>query len=191
MDPKTRAILIEMNRPRHLHPQKTYVKGGHQEKIKPKFKTQLLQKSRKVFKKKVHKKLDLKEKWRSFKDSIPKKKCTMKCCKSFFYELFPFINIMQNYSMRKYLLADLIAGLTVGIIHIPQGMAYGLYTGMAYGLLANLPPVYGLYTSFFPVFIYFFFGSSKHVSIGKVTSLPSNKLIHYIAMNKNTYILKT
>ncbi|KAJ8302085.1 hypothetical protein KUTeg_021072 [Tegillarca granosa] len=121
MDPKTRAILIEMNRPRHLHPQKTYEKGGHQEKIKPKFKTQLLQKSRKVFKKKVHKKLDLKEKWRSFKDSIPKKKCTMKCCKSFFYELFPFINIMQNYSMRKYLLADLIAGLTVGIIHIPQG----------------------------------------------------------------------
>ena len=38
---------------------------------------------------------------------------------------------------------------------------------MAYGLLTNLPPVYGLYTSFFPVILYFFFGSSKKISLGK------------------------
>jgi len=37
---------------------------------------------------------------------------------------------------------------------------------MAYGFLANLDPVYGLYSSFFPVIIYFFFGTSRHISLG-------------------------
>jgi MFS superfamily sulfate permease-like transporter len=66
--------------------------------------------------------------------------------------------MIKNYRIKEFLLADILAGLTVGIMHIPQGMAYAL--------LATLPPIYGLYTSFYPVLIYWIFGTSKHISIG-------------------------
>lgn len=39
--------------------------------------------------------------------------------------------------------------------------------GMAYGILGNLSPIVGIYMGFFPVLIYFLFGTSRHVSIGK------------------------
>jgi MFS superfamily sulfate permease-like transporter len=37
---------------------------------------------------------------------------------------------------------------------------------MAYSLMAGLPPVYGLYVSFFTVMAYFLFGTSRHLSLG-------------------------
>ncbi|KAL8602849.1 hypothetical protein ACOMHN_056343 [Nucella lapillus] len=84
--------------------------------------------------------------------------CSWRCVRGYFRRCFPFLRILRGYSALYDLPCDLIAGLTVGIMHIPQGMAYAM--------LARLPPVYGLYTSFYPVLLYFFFGTSKHISVG-------------------------
>lgn len=54
----------------------------------------------------------------------------------------------------------MIAGLTVGVILVPQGMAYAL--------LAGMPPIYGLYGGLIPLLIYAIFGSSRRLSIGPV-----------------------
>jgi solute carrier family 26 (sodium-independent sulfate anion transporter), member 11 len=55
-------------------------------------------------------------------------------------------------------MCDRRAGLTVSLVVVPQAMAYAL--------LANLSPEYGLYTSFVGATIYWIFGTSKDIVIG-------------------------
>lgn len=60
------------------------------------------------------------------------------------------------------LAGDLKSGLTVGVIEIPQVMAYAV--------IAGLSPIYGLYGSLIPLFIYPLFGTSRHLALGIVAT---------------------
>ncbi|KAK1991446.1 sulfate permease, partial [Colletotrichum falcatum] len=73
--------------------------------------------------------------------------------------LFPFWSWIFHYN-ATWLLGDVIAGVTVGFVVIPQGMAYAI--------LAQLPPEYGLYTSFVGFILYWAFATSKDITIGTV-----------------------
>ncbi|UZO80108.1 sulfate permease [Aquimarina sp. ERC-38] len=73
--------------------------------------------------------------------------------------IFPIAAVFRSYT-RSQFKADLIAGITVSIVLIPQAMAYALLMGV--------PPIYGLYACVFPLFIYTFLGTSRLLSIGPV-----------------------
>ncbi|XP_024945220.1 solute carrier family 26 member 6 isoform X6 [Cephus cinctus] len=79
-------------------------------------------------------------------------------CESCLISTIPALYWLRKYKWQENALPDMISGFTVAIMHIPQGMAYAL--------LGNLPPVTGIYMAFFPVLIYFFLGTSRHVSMG-------------------------
>lgn len=82
-----------------------------------------------------------------------------------FHSLFPIFHAFNGYSLPGDLISDILAGLTIAIFQIPQGMAYGL--------LAGVEPINGLYVSLVPVFIMAIMSRSKHVSYGTfaVTSM--------------------
>ncbi|EDO49691.1 predicted protein [Nematostella vectensis] len=73
-------------------------------------------------------------------------------------KLFPIVQWLPKYNFRKEFVADLTGGMTVGVMHIPQGLAFAM--------LASLPPVTGLYTALIPVMIYMLMGTSKYLSQG-------------------------
>ena len=73
--------------------------------------------------------------------------------------ILPIFSWLPNYK-KEWLKGDISAGLTVGVMLIPQGMAYAS--------IAGLPAVYGLYASIVPILIYAFLGTSRQLAVGPV-----------------------
>lgn len=98
--------------------------------------------------------LSLKEKTKLGFERFPKSLLT------YVSDMLPIIQWISHYNF-SWLIQDMIAGITVGMLIVPQGIAYAK--------IANLEPQYGLYTSFVGVSLYCFFGTSKDISIGPIT----------------------
>uniref|UniRef100_G1RWZ9 Solute carrier family 26 member 9 n=1 Tax=Nomascus leucogenys TaxID=61853 RepID=G1RWZ9_NOMLE len=77
-------------------------------------------------------------------------RCSSAKIKAVVFGLLPVLSWLPKYKIKDYIIPDLLGGLSGGSIQVPQGMAFAL--------LANLPAVNGLYSSFFPLLTYFFLG---------------------------------
>lgn len=84
--------------------------------------------------------------------------CNRRSIVTFFLKLFPVLEWLPHYSVKEQLLGDIISGLLVGIVAIPQSISYSI--------LASQDPIYGLYTNFFCAIIYFFMATSRHNCVG-------------------------
>ena len=76
-----------------------------------------------------------------------------------FKSFLPILDWLPTYK-KSWLKADIAAGLTIGVMLIPQGMAYASIAGM--------PAVYGLYASIVPIIIYAILGTSRQLAVGPV-----------------------
>ncbi|KAJ3020313.1 Solute carrier 26 [Thoreauomyces humboldtii] len=83
----------------------------------------------------------------------------MKAFKTRLRYYVPVIGWLPNYKFRKYLQSDLMAGITVAFLLVPQGLSYSQ-------ALVKLPPVHGLYTSCIPLFVYALLGTSRQLGMG-------------------------
>lgn len=71
----------------------------------------------------------------------------------------PILEFLPTYAKADFR-ADLVAGLTVAVMLVPQGVAYAM--------LAGMPPIYGLYGGLIPLLLYAILGTSRQLSIGPV-----------------------
>ncbi len=74
-------------------------------------------------------------------------------------QYIPILEWLPGYN-KEYFKGDLAAGITVGVMLIPQGMAYAM--------IAGLPPIIGLYASTIPLVLYAIFGTSRQLAVGPV-----------------------
>ncbi|XP_052766037.1 sodium-independent sulfate anion transporter-like isoform X2 [Mya arenaria] len=95
---------------------------------------------------------------------------------------FPIIKWLPKYSLQDFQ-CDLISGLTVALTVLPQGLAYAV--------IANLPPQYGLYSAFMGCFVYTLLGTSKDITLGPtaIMSLMTAAFASSPIPNDPTYAL--
>ena len=97
-------------------------------------------------------------------------------------KIFPLAQWLQSYQ-RNTLISDLLAGVIVAIMLVPQGMAYAF--------LAGLPPQYGLYASILPLMLYALLGSSRSLAVGPVaivSLLVGSTIGQFAEQGTDTYI---
>ncbi|XP_069560253.1 solute carrier family 26 member 9-like [Brachyistius frenatus] len=85
-------------------------------------------------------------------------RCSLPRLRGLVFRHLPVLSWLPKYKVKENLLCDVISGVSAGTIQVPQGMAFAL--------LASLPPVNGLYSSFFPLFPYFFMGTAHQMVPG-------------------------
>ncbi|CAI7841297.1 unnamed protein product [Closterium sp. NIES-53] len=104
-------------------------------------------------------------KWVLFPEADPVQQFRDKTWKEkiwiFLVGVFPILSWLPKYDLRFYLLGDIIGGLSIAIMSVPQDVSYAKY--------ANAPKEFALYTSFLPPLMYAILGSSKHMVIGPVS----------------------
>ncbi|GAB6029763.1 hypothetical protein CHUAL_005477 [Chamberlinius hualienensis] len=109
----------------------------------------------------------------TFRERLSKAcECSSTRLKSMAMKRLPIIKWLPSYNFKQDMVADIIAGITLAIIQIPQAMAFTA--------LASASPVYGLYSTFFSSALYFIFGTSKYSSLGLsgVTAVVVGKAIN-------------
>jgi SulP family sulfate permease len=98
-------------------------------------------------------------------------------------KIFPWLNWIGELRKPEILKADLIAGITVALVLVPQSMAYAQ--------LAGLPAYYGLYASFLPGIISALFGSSRQLATGPVavvSLMTASALEPIVGTNPDMYL---
>uniref|UniRef100_A0A8C8SLI6 Solute carrier family 26 member 3 n=1 Tax=Pelusios castaneus TaxID=367368 RepID=A0A8C8SLI6_9SAUR len=85
-------------------------------------------------------------------------RCSPEKAKKIATGLLPITSWLPEYRFKEWLLSDIVSGISTGLVAVLQGLAFAL--------LVYVPPRYGLYAAFYPVIIYFFFGTSRHISVG-------------------------
>ena len=100
------------------------------------------------------------------------------CMKELLCNSFPVFKWITKYNIRKKLLVDIIAGVTVGILQIAPStlipnfssnilvIQIHFYQALANSQMAGLLPINGIYVAFFTCLAYFVFGTCKHLSLG-------------------------
>lgn len=84
-------------------------------------------------------------------------------------EKLPIAQWLPHYNYR-WLLQDVIGGITIGVMLIPQGLAYAK--------IANIPVAHGLYSSWLPSAVYFFLGTSKGKPLLSLGILPKKSILY-------------